>query len=93
MFEDKEGWLNCLVVGDEVYTIERNWKIPGETWKWKSTIVALNKSYIETVYCRERGVPWLEKMVADLTVNHRTYERTWVKNYFAPDGTINIQKI
>ena len=82
-----------MKVGDEVYTIERNPNIPGGSWKWRSIIVKIESNYIETTYCRERGLDWLEAATLKLSANHRTFNKTWSKNYYGPDGSINVEKL
>jgi hypothetical protein len=89
----ENNWIKNLKVGDSVYTIDRHKNIPGGSWKWKSEITIIESSYIETVYRRERGLAWLEAAILKLAPNHRTFEKTWSKNYFAPDGSINIELI
>lgn len=89
----ENDWIKNLKVGDKVYTIERHANMPGGSYKWKSEITIIESSYIETMYRRERGLAWLEGACLKLSVIHRTFEKTWSKNYFAPDGTINIEPI
>lgn len=78
-------------VGDKVWQIENCRDFPNGTWKWEAIVVKAESNYIETEYCRDRNLLWLQELVKKLSPHHRTYERTWEKNYFSPDGSINIE--
>ncbi len=85
---------NCILnvcIGDSVLTIERHPNYPNGIWKWESRVVAVENNYIETTYERPRDLDWLKELVKNLDPLHRTFERTWIKNYYAPDGTINVE--
>lgn len=83
-------WIKNLKVGDKVLTLERN--VYG-VWKWESEVISTANNYIETLYRRDENNEMLTELVAKLAPNHRTYMRQWVKNYFGPDGSINIEEI
>ena len=89
----KEEWISNLKIGDFVYYIENHPGIPGGKWKWKAEVVKIESNYIETVHQRERGLAWLEAVTLKLASNHRTFSKTWNKNYFGPEGGINIEKL
>ena len=86
-------WIKELKVGDLVYTIERHKNCPDGLWKWKSTIIAIDECYVETTYSRSWDLKWLNDLANNLAPNHRTFDTQYIKNYFGPDGSINIEKI
>ena len=86
-------WIKNLKIGDEVITIERNGLLPNGFYGWKSIVVKIETNYIETEYTRDRNLDWLNELVKKLSPIHRTFIKQTCKNYFAPDGTINIEKI
>jgi hypothetical protein len=92
--KNTDEWIANLKVGDSVYTIERCKSYPDGVWKWESKVTGISESScIETVFERDYKLQWLLELTKDLAPNHRTYAKTWTKNYFAPDGTINIEQI
>lgn len=90
-------WISNLKVGDPVHQIEVG--SDGNIYKWKGKVFAIESNYIEVEYNRdfnnEDYLNLIQKLLKDgkLSVIHRTFERTWIKNYFSPDGTINIEEI
>ena len=86
-------WIKELKVGDLVYTIERHKNCPNGLWKWESTVIAIDSGYIETKYSRPMDLAWLNELVKQLAPNHRTFDTQYIKNYFGPDGSINIERI
>lgn len=87
-------WIKELKIGDEIYTIERHIKIPNGFWKWKSKVIDIQSNYIETEYRRDFKLDWLLLDCNNLAVNHRTFDRQFIKNYFNTlTGEINIEKI
>jgi hypothetical protein len=86
-------WIKNLKVGDEVYTIERHKNLPNGSYKWKSKVIKIEPNYIETVYERDYKLEWLLDLCENLASNHRTFDTQYVKNYFSPDGVINIEEI
>ena len=89
----KNDWISNLNVGDSVYTIERHKKIPNGFWKWESKVTAIETNYIETCFERDYNLEWLLEQCKDLAPYHRTFSKQWVKNYFAPERSINIENI
>ena len=80
------NWISELRIGDEVVTVET-----GGKWilKNKSTVINIERMYIETSFFRE-----LNPAIEDgLQGNHRTYDKQFMRNYFAPDGSIGIEPI
>ena len=88
--KNNETWIKELKIGDEVINIERN---GNRIWKWKAKVIAIESNYIETTYARDWKNEELLALCKNLAPNHRTFSTQYVKNYFAPDGTINIEKI
>lgn len=86
----KPEWVKDLKVGDKVYSIERHPRLPNGSWKWESVIIKIESNYIETEYKRVE-YDWLIEMTKNLAPHHRTFSKQTVKNYFGPDGSINIE--
>ena len=89
-------WIKELKIGDKVFQIERHKNIPNGFWKWKGFVMKIESNYIEVKYHRE-PVAWLEEARLEMKKKaqgniDKTYDESWVKNYFAPDGTINIER-
>lgn len=83
------GWYKDLKIGDKVVTLEIT---PHKMWKWESVISKIEKGYIETKYVRDWNDLELLELCKNLAPNHRTFSEQTVKNYFGPDGSINIEK-
>jgi hypothetical protein len=95
--KNTDDWIKNLKVGDKVFQVERNKLIPTGFWKWKGVVTKIESNFIEVKYCRE-PVDWLEDLRVKMKKNSNsnidsTYNDNWIKNYFAPDGTINIEQI
>lgn len=80
------------MVGDKVFQIERHLNIPNGEWKWEAVVTKIEKSYIETVSERDHTLEWLLELTNKLAGNHRSFNKVWTKNYYSPDGKINIEK-
>jgi hypothetical protein len=91
--KNTDEWISNLKVGDSVYTIERCKSYPDGVWKWVSKVTVVESNYIETVFERDYNLEWLREATKNLVPYHRTYQKTTIKNYFVPDGTINIEQI
>ncbi len=78
-------------VGDKVLTVERSHKYPNGFYLWPSIITAVTSSYIETKYRRTQEI-WLLKSL-DEKESYHTFDEITVRNYFAPNGKINIVDI
>jgi hypothetical protein len=95
--KNNEEWIKNLKVGDKVFQVEINKLIPTGSHKWKGVVVSIESNYIEVKSNRE-PIDWLEdlrvKMKKGSSNNFdSTYSTNFTKNYFAPDGMINIEKI
>lgn len=86
------SWINDLKPGDTVWQLELHHSFQDGCARWKATIVSVETNYIETVYERDYNCQWLLELCKGLAPNHRTFNKTWIKNYFAPDDSINIEQ-
>jgi hypothetical protein len=77
-------------VNDKVLSIERFGDL---IFKWESTVIAIESNYIETTYVRDYRNEILMELCKKLAPNHRTFSKQYVRNYYAPDGSINIEEI
>lgn len=89
-------WIKFLNIGDTVWQIEMNKSIPNGFHKWKGKIVKIETGYIEVKWQREPTL-FLEETRKEMKKGSsnnfdRTYFEQWTKNYFAPDGSINIEQ-
>ena len=84
--KNNEEWIKALNIGDKVLTLERN-------FKWASVVISIELNYIETKFMRDYNNEELILLTKNLAPNHRTFSTNFVKNYFGPDGSINIEKI
>jgi hypothetical protein len=83
-------WIENLKIGDKVIQLERSGK---RVWKWEATVLYTSSVYVETSVVRDIYNAELAELVKRLSPIHRTYEKTFTKNYFAPDGTINLEPL
>lgn len=90
--KELNAWIKDLKVGDKVYQVERSPKIPGGKWQWEAVVTKIDPAYIETAFERDSSLEWLQEIIESLAPNQRTYGKITMKNYYAPDGTINIEK-
>ena len=79
---EKENWIKNLVAGSKVLVIER-WM--NEVNKFEGEVAEVTNAYIETKHRRPLRGDW----------NHyfHVYDEIKTKNYFSPDGEINIEQI
>ena len=89
-------WIKELKIGDMVFQVERHKIAPDGICKWKGIVTKIEKNYIEVKHHRE-PTAWLEDARSEMKRNasgniDKTYDDTWTKNYFAPDGSININR-
>ncbi len=87
------NWISDLKIGDSVYTIERNIKIPNGFYRWESKVTQIRINYIETSYARDFNLEWLLELCKDLAPYHRTFEKVREKKYYMPNGNIDIEKM
>ena len=90
-------WIKELKVGDSVWQIERHPKIPDGFHKCKGVVVKIEPNYIEVKWMRE-PTAYIEDLRREMKKNSvgnmdATYNFQFTKNYFSPDGSINIEKI
>jgi hypothetical protein len=86
-------WIRDLKVGDKVLTIEKGHNVPGIEpnsdglciLESVSVIIKIETNYIETEFVRAYNSAW-ENF-------ERAYSTNCSKNYFAPDGSINIRPL
>lgn len=83
MWERKNQTFNSLNVGDTVITIDNN-------IEYLSTITQIESNYIETTYTRSYNPEWV---IYDTEKGNRCYKPQHVKNYFGPNGEINIKLV
>lgn len=87
----KPEWVKDLKVGDDVFQVEKHPTMPNGEWHWKAKIIKIESNYIETEYCRDRNLEWLMVLTKKLAPHHRTYSPQFCKNYFSPNGEINLK--
>ena len=90
--EKTEPWIKALKIGDKVITLEIGVNVPGIEPNEEgfcvlenvSTVIGICDAYIETTWVREFNPAWSNF--------ERAYKPQFCKNYFGPDGTINIKE-
>lgn len=85
-------WLKELKIGDKIYQVERHPSMPNGKSLWKAEVTKIETNYIETVCERDNTLEWLLELTKKLANNHRTFNKVWTKNYYGPDGSINVEK-
>jgi len=55
-----------------------------------SIIIRIESNYIETAYIRKYNPEWV---IYDTEKGNRCYKAQYVKNYFDPNGKINIKLV
>lgn len=101
--KDYEDWLlmdnkrifENLKVGDEVIQIDRT--SIGD-FRYKAIVVRIENNFIETTYERypyPEIIELVERLMKQgkLSVLHRTFHKTWNKNYYDSLGNIDIELI
>lgn len=84
-------FIRNLRPGDIVYQIERNGHIPGGSYRWKGKVLEVTDIYVYVEYSRDWSLDWLIELCKDLLPSHRTYAMMYERNYFGPNGDINIE--
>lgn len=79
--------INNLSVGQSIFQIENT--IIG-SFKHKGIITNITNSFIEVEYIRH-PYPEIIEMTTKLQPYHRTFEKTWQKNYFDINGNTNLE--
>ena len=92
--KNEEEWIKNLKISDKVYQIEYHNKIPNGSHSWKGIVTLIESNYIEVKWTRE-PTDWLEDARREMKKGSsnnfdRTYFENWTKNYFDPNGKINI---
>jgi hypothetical protein len=82
-----------VTLGEEVLQIEYGNSYPNGVAKFKGVVTRIESSFIEVMHQKPNNIPWLIDLCKNLAPIHRTYYKTWTKNYFDNNGNINIEKL
>lgn len=85
-----------LKPGDKVITVERyavrvDDEVEVREYEHVSEVVRVESNYVETKYERSYNPEW--HRADGSLIFERAYHMTWVKNYFDPNGEINIRSL
>lgn len=79
---EKEGWIKNLKVGDKVLAVERWLETVN---KFEAVVSEIADGYIVTKHRRPLRGEWSHYI--------HVYNEITTKNYFSPDGEINIEQL